>query len=354
MILGSPAKGVRVPAEQAGRVAQKVSDLLSGTATAILAGSMRRRRPEVADVEFVVLPERSLEALVKVLEQAGFSGGQKQRIYRKVIDDIPVEIYVAHKPAELGSMLLMYTGDALFNVALRSKAKRMGYKLDQYGIWKSGKLVFQSPDEREFFDFLGTPWHWPEDRSLARRQELKKMASRLAKESMEPGMHRVVSRVLDAVKAKTAPRLDDEQVVETMYRSRFGSLPQLKGASLGAEELIELGIISNDDGNESNGTMDIPFEDGEGLWQILYEQATGHYGELMGLSVFVIGDQIQIWAEAEEEGSRVFYVVYTAEASAEVLGRAPDEFLSEFVLWALETPEHQRWLGPFVTMPGLV
>jgi DNA polymerase (family 10) len=76
----------------------------------------------------------------------------------------------------MGAMLFMYTGDFVHNISMRSIAKRRGWKLDQYGIWdaKTGKPLLQSPDERDFYDFLGVDWHDPEDRSFKDRPKKKK------------------------------------------------------------------------------------------------------------------------------------------------------------------------------------
>ncbi len=56
---------------------------------------------------------------------------------------------------------------------MRSIAKRRGLMLNQYGIWKKGRPVLQSEDERDFFEFLGVRYHEPEERSLARRVKPK-------------------------------------------------------------------------------------------------------------------------------------------------------------------------------------
>jgi hypothetical protein len=177
--LGQVREKVRVPIAEAERIADRVAGEIRPLArSAILVGSIRRRRFEVADVEYVVLP-KDLNEFHAAVRRLGYAVGPKRRIYRHVIGGLPVELYVAHSPKEMGGLVLMYTGDFVWNIAMRSKAKRMGYKLDQYGISKAGRFVLQSPDEREFFDFLGMEWHWPEQRSLAARSDLQKMIRNL-------------------------------------------------------------------------------------------------------------------------------------------------------------------------------
>lgn len=158
---------------------------------AMVAGSVRRRRPEVGDIEFVVLP-KNLSEFLKFVGSHNFSGGdriQKGTLHLGHGRDLPVELYIAHDPKELGALLFMYTGDWQHNIAMRSIAKRRGWKLDQYGIWdvKTGKPLLQSPDEREFYDFLGVDYHIPEDRSFKDRPKKRKKATMGAEMLIELG-----------------------------------------------------------------------------------------------------------------------------------------------------------------------
>lgn len=162
---------------------------------AIVAGSVRRRKPEVGDIEFVVLP-KDLSQFLKFLSLHNFKGGdriQKGSLHLGHGRDLTVEVYIAHDPKELGAMLFMYTGDFQHNIAMRSIAKRQGWKLDQYGIWDAatGEPLLQSPDERDFYDFLGVKWHDPEDRGFKDRrkkgQKVKKRATMGAEMLIELG-----------------------------------------------------------------------------------------------------------------------------------------------------------------------
>ena len=175
-------KKKRVPLERALKVATQFGRKLEPLAkTLVLVGSIRRLRPEVADVEFVILPVQS-EIFDTAMREMGFGTGPKKRKYTGVVDGLPVEVYVARARKELGSMIQMYTGDYVFNIALRSRAQKMGYKYNQYGIFTRGdKPVFQSPDERDFFRFLDMDWHEPEERSVAARQDLMAMIRDLKK-----------------------------------------------------------------------------------------------------------------------------------------------------------------------------
>jgi len=76
-----------------------------------------------------------------------------------------------------GAALLYYTGDDIFNRAMRFKANKMGYSLNQRGLYSgvvrdpkdrrvktnTGSLI-ASETEKEIFDILGVPWQEPHER----------------------------------------------------------------------------------------------------------------------------------------------------------------------------------------------
>ncbi|KAL7278780.1 hypothetical protein ACG7TL_007789 [Trametes sanguinea] len=78
-----------------------------------------------------------------------------------------------------GAALLYYTGDDIFNRSLRLKANKMGYSLNQRGLYAgvirnpsdkrqkldNGQLI-ASESEREILDILGVPWQEPHERVL--------------------------------------------------------------------------------------------------------------------------------------------------------------------------------------------
>lgn len=159
----------RVPLAQGEKLADRIMRQVEPeTAYILVTGSIRRRRPEIADIDFVVLP-KDVEAFVRMLAGKGYAGGNRHRV--RYVDGIKVEFHIAHKPDELGAHVFMYTGDWLFNVAMRSLAKRRGWKLDQYGLWDRGnnEAILQSPDEEDFFGALGVDYHTPEERSFTQR-----------------------------------------------------------------------------------------------------------------------------------------------------------------------------------------
>lgn len=142
--LGQVVKKDRVPLAEGERIVKKVLKQITPLSkAAIPVGSVARKRIEIADIDFVVLP-KNLQKFDQEIREIGFSGGKDMWIYKKIVDGIKVELYMAHEPKEMGSMVFMYLGDRVYNIAQRSKAKKMGLKLNQYGLFKGDKLVFQS------------------------------------------------------------------------------------------------------------------------------------------------------------------------------------------------------------------
>lgn len=305
--LGQVREKVRVPLELGEQVARKVRKEVEPLAQAmVLAGSIRRRRPQIADVEFVVLP-KNLKAFDRAVREMGYAGGAKMRIYKRAVDGITVELYAAHEIEEMGSMVLMYTGDWKFNMAMRAKTKRMGYKLDQYGISKEGEVVFQSPDEREFFDFIGMAWHDPEERSLARREELRDMAKKLRAIAgdLPSGEARFVDEASKAVKTRKPLSPDDEAELERIYKKHYGEAGAEVGgahASMGAEELLELGDRREDVLSE---------------WQHGYDRAVGRGGRIRDVFADLGSAGLAVWVEVDEDGRIVYYSPHVDQEPSE-------------------------------------
>lgn len=162
---------VGVPLHEAAELADLiVREIAPYSEYLLVAGSIRRARPQIGDVDLVVLP-KDLDELLEALDRLGFHGGN--RIQRKSMEGLPVEIYIAHHQEELGALSLYATGDRIWNIALRRKAQKKGWTLNQYGLFDARTLkpVLQSAFEGDFLEALNLPWHDPQDRSLLHQDE---------------------------------------------------------------------------------------------------------------------------------------------------------------------------------------
>ena len=68
-------------------------------------------------------------------------------------------------PNEFAFAILYFTGSKEFNLMLRSKAKKMGYKVNEYGIYKNNKNILVESEE-EIFALLGIKYLEPQERNF--------------------------------------------------------------------------------------------------------------------------------------------------------------------------------------------
>ena len=151
------------------KVAEKVVKVLnnSGAASRIeIAGSLRRKKETVHDIDLLATsrnPAKLMEAFtsmkgVKVLAK----GLSKTMLILK--NGIEVDLRIV--PAKSwGAALLYFTGSKQFNISLRKKAIKLGFKLSEYGLFnrKSGAFV-AGKTEKEVFSKLGVDYVAPTER----------------------------------------------------------------------------------------------------------------------------------------------------------------------------------------------
>ena len=63
--------------------------------------------------------------------------------------------------------MLHHTGSKTFNIKIRVHAKKMGLKLNQYGIFKSNKKISKKfKSERDILSYIGVKYLTPKERKL--------------------------------------------------------------------------------------------------------------------------------------------------------------------------------------------
>ena len=137
----------------------------------VVAGSLRRRKATVGDVELVAVcateaerksVEETLKSLWGTLKTKPDKPKRSGELY-----GIKFEIHIA-TPENLGAMLLHTTGSAEWNIVCRVRAKRRGYKLNQYGLWQGDKQVCRANFEYAILQTTGVPYTEPENREVGR------------------------------------------------------------------------------------------------------------------------------------------------------------------------------------------
>jgi DNA polymerase (family X) len=162
---GMPA-ATRMPIEQAFPIALRLAHGLrevGGVQQCEIAGSFRRRRETVGDLDILVTAtdrESVFDAFSKMPEvgEIRLRGGTKETVILKIGLQVDLRIVA---PEEFGAALLYFTGSKDHNVMLRSLARDRGLKINEYGIFRGDDRV-GGRTELEVYQALALHWIPPE------------------------------------------------------------------------------------------------------------------------------------------------------------------------------------------------
>ena len=127
------------------------------------AGSLRRGRETVGDLDLLVTGRDAVgiaEHFVKFPGIAAILVKGEDKVSVKLKNDMQVDGRMLDRSA-YGAALQYFTGSKEHNVALRDRAKRHGWKLNEYGLYH-GEKILASRTEEEIYAKLGLPWIPPE------------------------------------------------------------------------------------------------------------------------------------------------------------------------------------------------
>lgn len=162
--LKNVTKNNHIPSSLVKKIVSKVLKDLNLTNKYVIAGSYRRGKDPIADIDVIVIGNNSFSK----------NGTKKKSIFLNSFSDlisdqkmnkIPIQIdllFLKYKK-DLAPALLYFTGSKEFNVRMRGIAKKMGYKLNEYGLFKNGGK-FNTPTEKSIFKILGMEYVLPFNR----------------------------------------------------------------------------------------------------------------------------------------------------------------------------------------------
>ncbi len=136
---------------------------LEAVQQASLAGSLRRMKETVADVDILVAstaPEPVMEAFTRLpeVERVLSKGSTKSSIVSR--DGFQVDLRVV-PPESFGAAQHYFTGSKAHNIHIRSLGVDRGLKINEYGVFKGEEQVGGTTEE-EVFAAVGLPWIPPE------------------------------------------------------------------------------------------------------------------------------------------------------------------------------------------------
>jgi DNA polymerase (family X) len=137
---------------------------MPGVARAEVAGSLRRARETVRDLDLLVATSdteamcREFAQLPQVAEVIG-QGETKTSV--RVRSGIQVDLR-AVKPESFGAAWQYFTGSQAHNVELRALAGRLGLLINEYGVYKEDETRVGGETEDEVYAAVGCAWIPPE------------------------------------------------------------------------------------------------------------------------------------------------------------------------------------------------
>lgn len=158
----------RIPLARAYPLAQQVVSALKRRAPVEqieIAGSLRRMREDIGDIDILVTshdPLLVMEAVTRLpfVQRVLLTGSTKTTILTDI--GIQVDVRVV-EPENFGAALQYFTGSKAHNIKLRTIGVRQGYKLSEYGIFRTdtGERIGGRTEE-EMYAPLGIRMYPPE------------------------------------------------------------------------------------------------------------------------------------------------------------------------------------------------
>jgi len=188
----------RMSLEEGQRIGEEILETIRELCIRVeVAGSVRRRRPYVHDLDIVLIPQLFAypdRIIMKLRER--WPDLEVLRKGQKIVsltlrEGVHVDLY-ASETRYFGTHLLRWTGSTEHNIKLCSRAKALGLKLavsrgvlemrEKEGVWKEGKLI-ASRTEEDIFEALKMDYVPPEEREDdTRKRAREKFVKELEKE----------------------------------------------------------------------------------------------------------------------------------------------------------------------------
>ncbi len=196
----------RLPLGRAYPLAQEIIGQLKkvkGVVAAEPAGSLRRMRSTVGDLDILVAAKDSsavMEAFVNLKGVSRVLGKGETKASIEFIDGVRAQLWV-HAPEKFGTALQYATGSKDHNVALRQIALDKGLSLSEHSLTKvkgnpstrsgrAGELLCAT--EEEVYKTLGLPWISPElreDRGEVAAAKANKLPKLIQVKDIKTSLH---------------------------------------------------------------------------------------------------------------------------------------------------------------------
>lgn len=169
-------KGIKLFKEKTGRrplgevlpVAEEIVNILkkeTSIENIAIAGSIRRRRETVKDIDILITTTDAEKVMKKIVElplveEVIAFGETKTSVRLKT--GIQMDVRVV-EPSSWGAALAYFTGSKAHNIRVRELALEKGLKINEYGVFK-GETKIAGKTEEEVYASIGLPFIPPEIR----------------------------------------------------------------------------------------------------------------------------------------------------------------------------------------------
>ncbi|WP_343117175.1 DNA polymerase/3'-5' exonuclease PolX [Ostreiculturibacter nitratireducens] len=182
--------------DRAEEFAESILDFIrgiEGVKEALVAGSYRRRKETVGDLDILVTAKKGAKVMKAALDYDEIARVASQGPTRATVllrSGLQVDIRVVREES-YGAALMYFTGSKAHNIVLRRRAQAKGLKLNEYGLFRGKKRVAGKTEE-EVYKALGLPWIVPElreDRGELAAAERGKLPDLVSLEDMKGDLH---------------------------------------------------------------------------------------------------------------------------------------------------------------------
>lgn len=158
-----------------------------------IAGSVRREKPDVKDIELVVVPKKQAQGQVAMFEEVPNSiiqapckefivtansigkiiKGTPQGKYMQIElrELINLDLFIANK-INYGNIMLIRTGDWEFSKLFMGTVLRKNGYYSEDGYVKKNNIVIPTPTEKTLFDICNLSYIEPKDRNLKTLEDI--------------------------------------------------------------------------------------------------------------------------------------------------------------------------------------
>ena len=134
-----------------------------------LVGSLKRNKQDANDIDILISSrKKDILTKIKIPKTKELDNGKiRKKLSTKLKHErIKIDLFYTH-PKDLSFALLHHIGNKYFNIRTRAHAKKQGYLLNQYGLYKVSngkKIKHKFKSEREILRYLGITYKSPSKR----------------------------------------------------------------------------------------------------------------------------------------------------------------------------------------------